>query len=136
MAERARLRYAPSRQWRRAAGVNDSGGRNRWLAMLVRVRESLAALLANDGEQPLSVEARGEFVAVCRSPFPVDGATPQAMADAFRIQMTALADAAIPRRRVVIGVAVQGSVEALELLIVDQQTQAADAWRGRSGGDC
>ncbi|WP_426043683.1 hypothetical protein [Caulobacter sp. DWR3-1-2] len=136
MIERASPSYTPSRKWGGVSAREAADGRNRWREFLGALAVSLTQIIVRDGERsPVPLDLRHTLATLRRAGFPVDGATAQAMADAFVIQFNALLDASIPRRRVAIAIGVQGSIESLERLIDDQQADGARAWRHRSGGD-
>lgn len=136
MIDRAPRPYAPSRAWGPSATRESADCRNRWRAVLARVTQTAGVVITRDGERsPVPGDVRHDLATVWSDGFPVEGATAQAVAEAFRIQFTALLDASIPRRRVAIALAIKGSVDALEALIDDAQNDAARAWRGQSGGD-
>jgi len=133
--ERARP-YTPSRAWGATALRNVADCRNRWRALLARGADLFEAIIIRDGERsPVPLDLRHDLASICGEGFPVEGATAQAVAAAYRDLFAALTDASIPRRRVAIAIALKGVGEALESLIDDQQAQDASAWRHRPGGD-
>lgn len=65
--------------------------------------------------------------------FPVEGAGPDQMARAFRLQAQALIDVALPARRVAIAAGVAGSVTALEGLWHAEQARLTQVQLTRHG---
>lgn len=67
--------------------------------------------------------------------FPVTEAAAMLTADAFLLQLRALAIAAMPERRLIYAGALAALAGALDGLIHAERQRLADGWRGQHGGD-
>ncbi|MDB5458131.1 MAG: hypothetical protein JWP92_3716 [Caulobacter sp.] len=105
-----------------------------WPDVLTALRPVVLAVLESGGAAlPVSLDLRHDIAELPRAPFPVDGASSEAMAQAFRLQARALMDVALPARRASIAIGVLGSIDALEGLISDQLAEVTNVWRKRLG---
>src|SRR4051794_20626050 len=98
VTDRTARPYIPSRAWGANAVRDSADSRNRWRAALVRVAQLCDVVITRDGERsPVLPDVRHAVATAGAEGFPVEGAVAQAVAQAFRIQFTALLDATIPR---------------------------------------
>ena len=114
--------------------ISASEAWSRWLGVLVATGGLCARIEETGGEEPdWSPSYRRAVHDLAATPFPVDGASPAAMARAFLIQAQALFDVALSDRRVAIAHGVAGSVRALEALWHAEQTRLTQVQLTRAG---
>lgn len=106
----------------------------RWRAVLEAAAGYCAAIEASGGDEvAFAPEFKRGLFDLRETPFPVEGRSPDQMAQAFRLQAQALIDVAIPARRVAVAQGLAGSVLALEGLWHAEQARLTQVQLTRHG---
>lgn len=108
--------------------------RQGWTALLADASLLADRLIATDGEEAVeTLYLRHSSRQLDAADFPAQGDSARKAADAFKTALTALLDAALPRRKAVLAPMVAAGAKALADLITEEQTREADAWRKHTG---
>ena len=116
--------------------ARQAGRRRAWTELAADADKMADRLIETDGEESVeTLHLSSRIKALSADGFPSKEVSAQKMGGAFIETLRAALVSALPRRRVIVALALKAEAKAIGDLIVDTQETEALAWRAQHGED-